>query len=132
MIKRIALVLALALVGTLGFAIPAQAAWSCPAERVCFYWGANGVGSPSLGTRYDFQVTLGGNDYLDIYVGEPVRSNASSLKNTKANTYVSRLYGTSDCFSLYGYQQPNLHNGGTWNIQGSVNNNVQCFRIDWV
>ena len=136
-VKRIALVLAAVMTGLVGatvVAVPAQAAWSCPTGLICFYWGANGVGSESTNptTQYNFNISLGGLDYRDIEVGEPVRSNASSIKNMKANSKVSKLWTyPSGCFDYFNTVATNITQGGTYNIPGSVNNNLVCFRVTW-
>lgn len=125
MFKR-AIVIAVAVLAMLGLAAtPAQAAWYCPAEHVCFYWLQGG-----LGYRYDFgPITLGSNPYLDIYVGEPVRSSSNSVTNGKVNTYISRIYYTAGCNAIWGYYDVNIHRGQGHNIQGNA---VTCFRIGWV
>lgn len=129
MFKRIAvlLVAAVALIGLA--AVPAQAAYSsCPAERICFYWGANGVGSEALGTAYFFNVTLGTAAWKDVYVGEPVRSNARSMYNNKVNTYISKRNWDWGGCSAFAFDKPNLHRGQGY----SFNPITTCFRVNWV
>lgn len=123
MFRRIALILAGALAGITLVAVPAHAAYSdCPNELICFWWGQGGTGQ-----RYDFQVTIGGAPYIDTYVGEPVRSNAHSMKNNKVNTYISKRNKETGC-SAFNFDQPNLHKGQTY----SFNPLTTCFRTDWV
>ena len=122
--KRIATVLlavvaAIALTGT-----PALAAWACPSQTVCFYWLSGG-----LGYQYNFEVSIpAGSSYVDVYVGEPVRSNAHSVKNNYANRYISRRYYTASCSAIWGYEGIYVPYGGGHNF----NPYTTCFRLNWV
>ena len=116
-LKRIGIVLVGAMTMIALAAVPAQADY-CPDSLICFYW---------TGHRYDFNVTLGSAPWKDVYVGEPVRSNAYSMRIQKVNTYISKRNKGDGC-SAFNFDQPNLHQGQ----QYYFNPVTACFRVDWV
>lgn len=105
----------------------------CPAPLFCFWWNANGSGTPGAGTRYDFNVTLGSATVVCVTVGDPVRHNASSYANRKVNTS-SIVYGSGSgsCnpfFQLYlgpNYYLDNRNFGGT-----PLNDNTWNLEVRW-
>lgn len=125
MLKRVGTFLAtvvLAITASFALAAPAQADWFCPESLICFYYGTNGHG-----LQYNFNVTIGSNDWVDTYVGEPVRSNARSVKNNKVNAYISRIYWGASCGAIISYAQVVIHKTGG----GNYGPPTVCFRTSW-
>lgn len=146
MIKKIALTLALALAGVLGFALPAQASVSgCPdAGWVCFYNyesfnAAGGIHGRDLRVGYGTcrQLPTSG---TAVWTGGRVSNAASSLliNNTGPNNLPGEmqlfLYDNASCTSANGYTVIQFGSGeletNYWRLANwGWNDRISSFRI---